>query len=115
MRLIDQQYTRRPTLGSRGGRSYPCRLGHRVNRKRAQRLMQLMGLASVAPQVHFPIVDATLIDAPSSTKNKEKKRDPEMSQTKKGNQWYFGMKAHTGTDTKNRTVHTVGGPHRLGA
>ena len=53
------------------------------------------------------IVDATLIDAPSSTKNKEKKRDSEMSQTKKGNQWYFGMKAHTGTDTKNRTVHTV--------
>lgn len=53
------------------------------------------------------IVDATLIDAPSSSKNKEKKRDPEMSQTKKGNQWYFGMKAHTGTDTKNRTVHTV--------
>src|SRR3990170_3533663 len=53
------------------------------------------------------IVDATLIAAPSSTKNKEKQRDPEMTQTKKGNQWYFGMKAHTGTDTKNRTVHTV--------
>ena len=53
------------------------------------------------------IVDATLIDAPSSTKNKEKKRDPEMTQTKKGNQWYFGMKAHTGTDTKNRVVHTI--------
>lgn len=53
------------------------------------------------------IVDATLIDAPSSTKNKEKQRDPEMSQTRKGNQWYFGMKAHTGTDTKNRIVHTV--------
>jgi len=53
------------------------------------------------------IVDATLIDAPASTKNKERKRDPEMTQVKKGNQWYFGMKAHTGTDTKNRTVHTV--------
>ena len=53
------------------------------------------------------IVDATLIAAPSSTKNQEKKRDPEMTQTKKGNQWYFGMKAHTGTDPKNRVVHTV--------
>lgn len=53
------------------------------------------------------IVDATLVDAPTSTKNKEKQRDPEMSQTKKGNQWYFGMKAHTGTDPDNRVVHTV--------
>ena len=44
------------------------------------------------------IVDATLIAAPSSTKNEEKKRDPEMSQTKKGNQWYFGMKGHIGVD-----------------
>ncbi|MHB1324813.1 MAG: transposase [Thermoleophilia bacterium] len=54
------------------------------------------------------IVDATLIAAPSSTKNNEKKRDPEMTQTKKGNQWYFGMKAHTGTDPENRVVHTIG-------
>ena len=53
------------------------------------------------------IVDATLIAAPSSTKNKEKQRDPEMTQTRKGNQWYFGMKAHTGTDPENRVVHTV--------
>lgn len=53
------------------------------------------------------IVDATLIAAPSSTKNQDRRRDPEMTQTKKGNQWYFGMKAHTGTDTKNRVVHTV--------
>ena len=53
------------------------------------------------------IVDATLIDAPSSTKNAGGKRDPEMSSTRKGNQWYFGMKAHTGTDPVNRIVHTV--------
>lgn len=53
------------------------------------------------------IVDATLIAAPSSTKNNEKKRDPQMTQTKKGNQWYFGMKAHTGTDPENRVVHTI--------
>ena len=45
------------------------------------------------------IVDATIIHAPSSTKNKERKRDPEMTSTKKGNTWHFGMKAHVGTDT----------------
>ena len=46
------------------------------------------------------IVDATIIAAPSSTKNQDKARDPEMHQTKKGNQWYFGMKAHIGVDSK---------------
>jgi len=53
------------------------------------------------------IVDATIIAAPSSTKNKEKARDPEMHQTKKGNQWYFGMKAHLGVDAASRLVHTL--------
>jgi IS5 family transposase len=53
------------------------------------------------------LVDATLIAAPPSTKNKEKKRDPEMHQTKKGNQWYFGMKAHIGVDRDSKVVHTV--------
>lgn len=53
------------------------------------------------------IVDATLINAPSSTKNVEKKRDPEMHQTRKGKQWYFGMKVHTGTDADTGLVHTV--------
>ncbi len=53
------------------------------------------------------IVDATLIAAPSSTKNQEHKRDPEMTQTKKGNQWYFGMKAHIGVDAQSGLVHTV--------
>jgi transposase, IS5 family len=52
------------------------------------------------------ITDATIIAAPSSTKNKEKKRDPDMSSTKKGNQWHFGMKAHVGTDTKG-IVHSL--------
>ena len=55
------------------------------------------------------VVDATLIDAPSSTKNKNQQRDLEMSQTKKGNQWYFGMKAHIGTDVQSGLVHTVQG------
>jgi len=53
------------------------------------------------------IVDATIINAPSSTKNAEKKRDPQMHQTRKGKQWYFGMKVHTGTDTDSGLVHTV--------
>ena len=53
------------------------------------------------------IVDATIIDAPSSTKNAEGKRDPEMHQTRKGNQWYFGMKSHIGVDAGSGLVHTV--------
>ncbi len=53
------------------------------------------------------IVDATIINAPSSTKNKEKKRDPDMHQTRKGNQWYFGMKAHIGVDSKSKLIHSV--------
>jgi transposase, IS5 family len=55
------------------------------------------------------IVDATIIAAPSSTKNKEKSRDPEMHQTRKGNQWYFGMKAHIGVDVASGVVHTLTG------
>ncbi len=53
------------------------------------------------------IVDATLIAAPSSTKNKERKRDSEMHQTKKGNQWYFGMKAHIEVDAQSGLAHTL--------
>ena len=53
------------------------------------------------------IVDATIISAPSSTKNEERQRDPQMHQTKKGNQWYFGMKAHIGVDASSGIVHTV--------
>jgi IS5 family transposase len=55
------------------------------------------------------IVDATIIAAPPSIKNKEKARDPEMHQTKKGNQWHFGMKAHIGVDVASGVVHTVVG------
>src|SRR5450756_330584 len=53
------------------------------------------------------IVDATIIAAPSSTKNQDKARDPEMHQTKKGNQWYFGMKVHIGVDSKSGLVHSA--------
>jgi IS5 family transposase len=55
------------------------------------------------------VVDATLIPAPSSTKNKDKGRDPEMHSSQKGNQWYFGMKAHIGADAESGLVHTVRG------
>ena len=53
------------------------------------------------------IVDATIINAPSSTKNKDKQRDPDMHQTRKGNQWYFGMKAHIGVDSRTKQIHHV--------
>jgi len=56
-----------------------------------------------------PIVDATIIAAPSSTKNARQERDPEMHQTKKGNQWYFGMKAHIGVDAQSGLIHGVTG------
>jgi IS5 family transposase len=55
------------------------------------------------------VVDATLINAPSSTKNAKGERDPEMHQTQKGQQWYFGMKAHIGVDADSGLVHTVRG------
>jgi transposase, IS5 family len=55
------------------------------------------------------VVDATLIAAPSSTKNASGERDPDMHQTKKGNQWHFGMKAHIGVDAESGLVHTVKG------
>ena len=53
------------------------------------------------------LVDATIIDAPSSTKNKAGARDPEMSSTKKGNDWYFGMKAHIGVDADSGVTHSL--------
>jgi transposase, IS5 family len=53
------------------------------------------------------IVDATIIAAPSSTKNATGTRDPEMHQTKKGQQWYFGMKAHVGVDSQTKLIHSV--------
>lgn len=53
------------------------------------------------------IVDATILHAPSSTKNKSGERDPEMHQVRKGNQWYFGMKAHVGVDAESKLIHSV--------
>jgi len=53
------------------------------------------------------IVDATIIGAPSSTKNADKQRDPEMHQTRKGQQWYFGMKMHIGVDSSTGLAHSA--------
>lgn len=53
------------------------------------------------------IVDATIISAPTSTKNKDKTRDPDMHQTRKGSQWYFGMKTHIGVDSKTKLIHSI--------
>ena len=53
------------------------------------------------------IVDATILNAPSSTKNKSGERDPEMHQVRKGRQWYFGMKAHVGIDAESKLIHSV--------
>ena len=87
-----------------------CRFRHRLEKaglgaklfRRTERYLSDHGLI----MSEGTIVDATIINAPSSTKNQDKRRDPEMKQTKKGNQWYFGMKAHVGTDTRGR-VHSV--------
>ncbi len=53
------------------------------------------------------LVDATIIEAASSTKNKAKERDPEMHQTQKGKQWFFGLKAHIGVDARTRLTHSL--------
>ena len=77
------------------------------------RFRHLLEERQLAPQilgvVNATVVDATLIAAPSSTKNQNGERDPEMHQTKKGNQWHFGMKAHIGVDADSGLVHTVVG------
>ena len=88
-----------------------CRFRHLLEKH------DLCGLMLEAVNVHLEskgikiatgtIVDATIIHAPSSTKNSTGKRDPEMHQTRKGNQWYFGLKAHIGVDAKEGTVHSV--------
>ena len=58
----------------------------------------------------FAGTDATIINVPSSTKNANKARDPEMHQTKKGNQWYFGMNAHFGVDSRTKLIHAAVAP-----
>lgn len=88
-----------------------CRFRHLLEKH------DLGGLMLEAVNVHLEakglriatgtIVDATILHAPSSTKNATGQRDPEMHQTRKGSQWYFGLKAHIGVDSKQGTVHSV--------
>src|SRR6267143_2933582 len=74
---------------------------------------QILGQVNLHLQAHGvrittgTIVDATILHAPTSTKNREQQRDPEMHQTKKGKQWFFGMKAHVGVDSKTKIIHTA--------
>ena len=88
-----------------------CKFRHLLERHRlGQRMFKAVNshLSRAGMKVgRGTIVDATIIHAPSSTKNKEKERDPEMHSTQKGGQWYFGMKAGIGADSKLGLVHSV--------
>ncbi|WP_430623403.1 IS5 family transposase [Escherichia coli] len=94
----------------RGGRSaWRCRRRpgyRRPGRQLCTIVERWVGGAGVM-MAQGTLVDATIIEAPSSTKNKEQQRDPEMHQTKKGNQWHFGMKAHIGVDAKSGLTHSL--------
>ncbi len=100
-------------LGSEGApdETTICKFRHRLERHKLGKTL----LRAVNEHLHRngikiangTIVDATIISAPSSTKNKDGKRDPEMHQTAKGQQWYFGMKAHMGVDSKTKIIHTI--------
>lgn len=79
---------------------------HRLAEKLMQTVNRLLSEKGIMTK-RGTIVDATLIDAPSLTKNKDGKRDPEMSSTKKNNTWHFGMKCHIGVDEDSGVVHTV--------
>ena len=73
-----------------------------------QRERTINGTSQAGLQVcEGTIVDSTIISAPSSTKNRERARDPEMHQTRTGRQWYFGMKLHSGTDARTGLVHSL--------
>ncbi|CAN8140198.1 IS5 family transposase [Thiomicrorhabdus sp. 6S2-11] len=78
---------------------------HHLSRQIFEEVNQWLADANVGLR-EGTLIDATIIDAPSSTKNKTGTRDPEMHQTKKGNQYYFGMKAHIGVDARLGTVHS---------
>ena len=88
-----------------------CRFRHLLEKhKLGEEMLETVNhhLASKGIQIATgTIVDATIIHAPSSTKNSSGERDPEMHQTRKGKQWYFGLKAHIGVDSKEGVVHSV--------
>ena len=79
---------------------------HKLTRKLFKTVNQWLSDCGVM-MTQGTLVDATIIEAPSSTKNKKNERDPDMHQTKKGNEWHFGMKAHIGVDAKSGLTHTL--------
>jgi IS5 family transposase len=79
---------------------------HQLARQLFETINQWLSEAGVM-MTQGSLVDATIIEAPSSTKNKQQQRTPEMHQTKKGNQWHFGMKAHIGVDAKSGLTHSL--------
>ena len=88
-----------------------CKFGHLLEEHRlGEQILGQVNLHLQAQGVRITtgtIVDATILHAPTSTKNREQQRDPEMHQTRKGKQWYFGMKAHVGVDSKTKIIHTA--------
>src|SRR5207248_9617415 len=88
-----------------------CKFGHLLEEHElGEQILGQVNLHLQAQGVRITtgtIVDATILHAPTSTKNREQQRDPEMHQTKKGKQWYFGMKAHVGVDSKTKIIHTA--------
>ena len=94
-------------------RAPSCAFRHTLEKhKLAERILATVNLLLGAQGLMLrsgTVVDATLISAPSSTKNARGERDPEMHQSKKGQQWFFGMKAHIGVDADSGLVHTVRG------
>ena len=89
------------------GHSYGVRFSGTRSVPTAHQARGLSGRDECRRGVASAVVDATLIGAPSSTKNADKKRDPEMHQTRKGQQWYFGMKMHIGVDSQSGLVHSA--------
>lgn len=79
---------------------------HQLARQLFETINQWLSEAGIM-MTQGTLVDATIIAAPSSTKNKPQQRDPDMHQTKKGNQWHFGMKAHIGVDAKIGLIHNL--------
>ncbi len=99
-----------PICPKTGNGRHPCPLGTML------RIQQWYNPSDAVNQWFFKAgimmkqgtqVDATIIEAPGSTKNKRGERDPEIHQTTKGNQWYVGMKAHIGVDTKSGLTHSL--------
>jgi IS5 family transposase len=108
-----REFAQLDTFGRLPDESTILRFRHRLEKHKladqilatVNELLQQRGLLLKAGTA----VDATLIAAPSSTKNKDKARDPEMHSSQKGNEWHFGMKAHIGVDADSGLVHTVRG------